>query len=106
MTTHALHQAVADRAIFNTLELVPTPSQQGQQQNDGKGNQPTHWSHSETKTAGPQLFIITKMRPNAGGDAFTIIDRTRGDALQACFNRIPGSSLLLLHGVPNRLEEL
>ena len=63
-------------------------------------------ARSETKTARPQLFLLTEMRPNAGGDALTIIDGTGGDALQACLNRIPGSSLLLLHGLLNRLIEL
>ena len=61
---------------------------------------------SEAKTAGPQFFLITKMGPNAGGDALAIIDRTGGDALQACFHRIPGSSLLLLHGRLNQLNAL
>ncbi|WP_170952126.1 hypothetical protein [Synechococcus sp. UW69] len=46
------------------------------------------------------------MCPNAGGHALTIINRTGGDALKACLNRIPGSSLLLLHGALNRLKEL
>jgi hypothetical protein len=51
-------------------------------------------------------LLITKMRPNAAGDALAIIDRTGGDALQACLNRIPGSSLLLLHSLLNRLRAL
>ena len=42
MTMHALHQAAAHGAIFSTLELIPTPSQPGQRQNDGNANQPTH----------------------------------------------------------------
>ena len=42
MTTHSLHQAAADGTIFSTLELIPTPSQQRQRQNDGNANQPTH----------------------------------------------------------------
>jgi len=29
---------------------------------------------SEAKTAGPQFFLITKMDPNAGGDALTIVN--------------------------------
>lgn len=61
---------------------------------------------SETETAGPQLFLLAEMRQNTGGDALTIIDGTGGDAFQACLNRIPGSSLLLLHGLLNRLNEL
>ena len=63
-------------------------------------------NNSEAKAAGPQLFLITKMRPNAGGDALAIINRTGGDALQACLNRIPGSCLLLLHSPLNLLSAL
>ena len=70
-------------------------------------NQPTRTTaqenNSEAKTAGAQLYIITKMRPNAGGDALAIIDRTSGDALQASLNRIPGSIHLLLHSLLTRL---
>ena len=73
-------------------------------------NQPTRTkaqeNNSEAKTAGPQLFLITKMRLNVGGDALAIIDRTSGDALQASLNRIPGSILLLLHSLLNRLSAL
>ena len=73
-------------------------------------NQPTRTTaqenNSEAKTAGPQLFLITKMRLNAGGDALAIIDLTSGDALQASLNRIPGSILLLLHSLLNRLIAL
>ena len=91
MTTQALHQATADEAILRTLELIPTPSQPGQRQDDGDSDQPTHGfngsrGNSEAKTAGPQLFLFTKMCPNAGGDALAVVDRTGGDALQACFN--------------------
>ena len=111
MTTQALHQAVPDGAMFSALELIPTPSQPGQHHDDGKGDQPTHGfnssrGHSEAKTAGPQLFVITKMGSNAGGHALAIVDGTGGDALQACFHRIPGSSLLLLHGRINQLNAL
>ena len=111
MTTHSLHQAAADRAIFSALELIPTPSQPGQHDNDGNADQPTHGDndlrgHSETETAGPQLFVITEMRANAGGDALAIIDRTSGDALQTSLNRIPGPILLLLHSLLNRLSAL
>ena len=73
-------------------------------------NQPTRTTaqenNSEAKTAGPQLFLITKMSLNAGGDALSIIDRTSGDALQASLNRIPGSILLLLHSLLNRPSAL
>ena len=73
-------------------------------------NQPTGITalenNSEAKTAGAQLFRVTKMRPNAGDHALAIIDRTGGDALQACLNRVPGSSLLLLHSLLNRLHAL
>ena len=73
-------------------------------------NQPTgstaQGGNSEAKTAGPQLFVITKMGSNAGGHALAIVDGTGGDALQACFHRIPGSSLLLLHGLLNQLNAL
>ena len=41
-------------------------------------NQPTRTTaqenNSEAKTAGPQLFLITKMRLNAGGDALAAIN--------------------------------
>ena len=41
-------------------------------------NQPTRTmaqkNKSEAKTAGPQFFLITKMGPNAGGDALTIVN--------------------------------
>ena len=63
-------------------------------------------ARSETKTARPQLFLLTKMGANTGGHTLAIINRTGGDALQTCLNRIPCSSLLLLHGVLNRLHEL
>ena len=73
-------------------------------------NQPTATtaskSKSKTKTAGPQLFVITEMRANAGGDALAIVHRTGGDALQACLNRVPGSSLLLLHDLFIQLKAL
>ena len=73
-------------------------------------NQPTRTTaqekKSEAKTAGPQRFLITKMRLNAGGDALAIIDRTSGDALQASFNRIPGSIHLLLDSLLTRLTAL
>lgn len=42
MTTHPLHQAAADGEAFSTLQLIPTPSQPGQQHDDGNGDQPTH----------------------------------------------------------------
>ena len=111
MTVHALHQTAANGTTFSTLELIPTPSQPGQRHDDGNGDQPTHEetaqeNNSKAKTAGPQLFLITKMRLNAGGDALAIIDRTSGDALQASLNRIPGSILLLLHCLLNRLSAL
>ena len=91
MTTHSLHQAAADRAIFSALELIPTPSQPGQHNNDGNADQPTHGDndprgHSETETAGPQLFVITEMRSNTSDNALAIVNRTGGDALQACLN--------------------
>ena len=73
-------------------------------------NQPTRTTaeknYSETKTAGPQFFLIIKMGPNAVGDALAIIDQTGGDALKACLNRIPGSCLLLLHSRLNLLSAL
>ena len=111
MTTHPLHQTAADGAAFSTLELIPTPSQPGQHHDDGKGDQPTHGfnssrGHSEAKTAGPQLFVITEMRANAGGNALTIVNGTGGDALQTRLNRIPGSSQLLLHGLLIQLNAL
>ena len=111
MTTPTLHQTAAGGAMLSTLELIPTPSQPGQHHNNSQGNQPTHEDNesknkSETETAGPQLFVITEMRSNAGGDALAIIDRTGGDALQTCLNQVPGSSLLLLHSHLNRLCEL
>ena len=79
MTTPTLHQTAAGGAMLSTLELIPTPSQPGQHHNNGQGNQPTHEDNdsknkSETETAGPQLFVITEMRSNAGGDALAIID--------------------------------
>ena len=111
MTTQALYQAVPDGAMFSALELIPTPSQPGQHHDDGKGDQPTHGfnssrGHSEVKTAGPQLFVITEMRANAGGDGLTIVNGTGGDALQTRLNRIPGSSQLLLHGLLIQLNAL
>ena len=111
MTTHPLHQTAADGAAFSTFELIPTPSQPGQHHDDGKGDQPTHGfnssrGHSEVKTAGPQLFVITEMRANAGGDGLTIVNGTGGDALQTRLNRIPGSSQLLLHGLLIQLNAL
>ena len=86
VATHPLHQSAGGRAIHCTLKLIPTPSQPGQKQNKCNDNQPTHRDRSKTKTARPKLFFITKMGPNAGGDALAIVNRTRGNALQACLN--------------------
>ena len=66
----------------------------------------TYKDKSQTKTAGPQLFVITEMRSNTSGNALAIVNGTGGDALQTCFHRIPGSSLLLLHGLLIRLNAL
>ena len=72
-------------------------------------NQPT-WTtqsdNSKTKTARPEFLFITEMLANTGGDALAIIERTCCDALQAGLNRIPGSCLLVLHGLLIQLKTL
>ena len=108
MTTQALNSHRS--AIISTLELIPTPSARTAPPMAIAINQPTvkatQDDNSETKTARPELFVITEMRPNAGGDALAVVDRTSGDALQASLNRIPGSSLLFFHDLLNRLSAL
>ena len=79
MTMHALHQAAAHGAIFSTLELIPTPSQPGQRQNDGKGDQPTHGDNG----------LREQRRNKAAGAKFSsIVNEKGGDAVQADLNRL------------------
>ena len=106
MTTQALHQPAADRAILCTLKLIPPPSQPGQQQDDCDGDQPTRTGTAQGESSTGQIrdkdcsstalssprWVRTQVVTHSPSSTEQVMH-------SICLNRIPGSSLLLLHGV-------
>jgi hypothetical protein len=64
----------ATRISPHDLPLIPTPSQPRQRNQEKEQNKPTHSDKSKTETGLPKLLLQSKVRTNATGDRFTIID--------------------------------
>lgn len=86
---NSLHHPRRTATQILNLQLIPTPTKQGQHQHQDPKDDPNgHGSHAET--ALPQLLLLPKVGSHATGDAIvSTINRTLGDALKPGINSIP-----------------
>ena len=98
-----LDQSLPNTGMTLLLHRDQPPAKPGNDHQDDQNSDKGDHHESKTKTAGPELFIVSQMITHAGRDARPFIDRTVRDALHAGLNGVP---LALNFRVQGRLKSL